>query len=72
MTTEHIPTIQIALVNAHFVGAFVKLLIRAPALKILPVGVARAKIHRILERMREQMVVPEVMSIMVASDMLFS
>ena len=43
MTNEHIPTIQIALVNANLVGAFVQFLIRAPALKILPLGVARAK-----------------------------
>ena len=43
MTNEHISTIQIALVNADFVGAFVQFLIRAPALKILPLGVARAK-----------------------------
>ena len=71
MTNEHIPTIQIALVDANLVGTFVKLLIRAPALKILPLGVARAEIHRILERIRVQIVVPEVMAMMVASDILF-
>ena len=71
MTNQHVPTIQIALVNANLVGTFVQFLIRAPALKILPLGVARAKIHRILERIRVQIVVPEVMAMMVASDMLF-
>ena len=70
MTNQHVTPVQISLVDANLVGALVEFLVRAPALKILPFGVARAKMHRILERIRVQMVVPEVIAMMVASDIL--
>ena len=43
MTNEHVTPVQMSLADANLVGTLVQFLMAAPALKILPIGVARVE-----------------------------